>query len=80
MAKKPNLLHTRKKGKNNYDPCPVCERDLYYNDSFTKRIGIVDTAGNHEVIGWICPECKSEFDKSDKLMYIYGENFNQGDA
>ena len=80
MEKKQNLLHTKKRKKNNKDLCPVCEGNLYYNESFTKRIGIVDTTGNHDVIGWICPHCKSEFDKSDKLMYIYGENFNEGMA
>ena len=80
MEKKQNLLHIKKRKQNNEDLCPVCEGNLYYNESFTKRIGIVDTTGNHDVIGWICPHCKSEFDKSDKLMYIYGENFNEGMA
>ena len=80
MEKKQNLLHIKKRKQNNEDLCPVCEGNLYYNESFTKRIGIIDTTGNHDVIGWICPHCKSEFDKSDKLMYIYGENFNEGMA
>ena len=80
MGKKQNLLHIKKRKQNNEDLCPVCEGNLYYNESFTKRIGIVDTTGIHDVIGWICPHCKSEFDKSDKLMYIYGENFNEGMA
>ena len=80
MEKKQNLLHIKKRKQNNEDLCPVCEGNLYHNESFTKRIGIVDTTGNHDVIGWICPHCKSEFDKSDKLMNIYGENFNEGMA
>ena len=80
MAKKQNLSLTAKKKKNDEDLCPVCEGDLYYNEKYTQRIGIVDITGNHEVIGWICPHCKSEFDNSNKIMYIYGENFNSGDA
>ena len=80
MAKKQNLSHMAKKKRIEKDLCPVCDGDLYHNESYTKRIGIVDTTGNHEVIGWICPHCKSEFDNSNKLMYIYGENFDTGKA
>jgi len=80
VEKKQNLLHIKKRKQNNKDLCPVCEGNLYHNENFTKRIGIIDTTGNHDVIGWICPHCKSEFDKLDKLMYIYGENFNEGMA
>ena len=78
MGKKQNLLHIKKRKQNNEDLCPVGEGNLYYNESFTKRIGIVDTTGNHDVIGWICPHCKSEFDKSDNIMYIYGQDYVQG--
>ena len=81
MAKKQNLSHTKKKKANKEkDLCPICEKDLYYDDNYTQRIGIINTTGNHEVLGWICPHCRSEFDKSNKVMYIYGENFDSGDA
>ena len=80
MAKKQSLLHMAKKKKNEEDLCPVCEGDLYYSEKYTQRIGIVDITDNHDVIGWICPHCKSEFDNSNKVMYIYGENYDSGDA
>ena len=67
MDKKQNFLHTKKKKENKEDLCPVCDGDLYYNDEFTQRIGIINTTGDHEVLGWICPHCKSEFDNSIKL-------------
>ena len=80
MAKKQNLSHMAKKKTNEEDLCPVCEGDLYYSEKYTQRIGIVDITGIHDVIGWICPHCKSEFDNSNKVMYIYGENYDSGDA
>ena len=80
MDKKLNFLHTKKKKKNEQDLCPVCDGDLYYNENYTQRIGIINTTGDYELLGWICPHCKSEFDNSSKVMYIYGENFSSGDT
>ena len=80
MDKKQNFLHTKKKKENDKDLCPVCDKDLYYNEKYTQRIGIINTTGDHEILGWICPHCKSEFDNSSKIMYIYGENFSSGDT
>ena len=79
MEKRPMSLRTQKKKKTR-DLCPVCDGDLYYNEEFTQRIGILNTTGNHELLGWICPHCKSEFDNSSKVMYIYGENYGAGDT
>ena len=80
MEKKQNLLHIKKRKQNNEDLCPVCEGNLYHNESFTKRIGIVDTTGNHDVIGWICPHCKSEFDADNHLTKFLGEGNIRGEA
>ena len=33
---------------------------------------------NHEVLGWACPHCSSEFDIDDNIMYIYGQDSMQG--
>ena len=69
------------KKKNKYtDLCPICEENLYFNRYFTKRIGLIDTNNKKEMLGWACPFCKSEFDIDDKLMYIYGEDFDAGNA
>ena len=60
------------------DPCPICEFDLYYNSDVTQRIGILNL--KRKVLGWICPECDSEFDLDDNIVYIYGEDSIQGKA
>ena len=76
MEIKHNSLHTKKKKAK--DPCPICDIDLYLNSNFTQRIGLIDS--DREVTGWICPECDSEFDLNDNIVYIYGENSVQGKA
>ena len=43
-----------------------------------QRLGVIDS--EREVTGWICPECSSEFDLNDNIVYIYGENSIQGKA
>ena len=73
-----SLLHTKKKTKSK-DPCPVCEKELYHNDYYSKRVGLFDmNSTEHDIIGWACPKCNSEFDNNDNIMYIYGENFEGG--
>jgi len=34
----------------------------------------------HEVLGWACPHCMSEFDINDNIMYIYGQDNMQGNS
>lgn len=81
MEKKQNLSHIRKKRIKTKDPCPVCGDELYYSNKFSKRIGLFDLMSHsHNVIGWACPHCNSEFDKKDNLMYIYGQDYMQGDT
>ena len=52
--------------------------NLKFNANFTQRIGVLD--GTKDIIGWICPECSSEFDLNNNIVYIYGENSAQGEA
>ena len=81
MAQRLNLLHIKKKVKKIKDPCPVCDKDLYYNGRYSKRIGIFDiNTIDHNIIGWACPHCRSEFDIHSDIMYIYGSDFEQGKA
>ena len=79
METKQNSLPTKKnKGLKRKDLCPVCDYNLYFNSKVTQRIGILD--GTHDIVGWICPECSSEFDLKNNIVYIYGENSIQGEA
>ena len=69
--KKPSSLVTlkaknHKKAKK--DPCEVCDRNLYYNSEFSRRIGLVDE--DCEVLGWMCPFCGSEFTENNELMKL----------
>ena len=75
VARHSSLRTKKKKAK---DPCPICDKDLYLISNFTQRIGLIDK--DKYVTGWICPECSSEFDLNDNIVYIYGENSIQGKA
>tara|TARA_Y100000310_G_scaffold294087_1_gene324262 strand:- start:37 stop:156 length:120 start_codon:yes stop_codon:yes gene_type:complete len=33
-----------------------------------------------EVIGWLCPHCKSEFDTDDHILKILGGEGQRGEA
>ena len=75
-----NLSHMPKKTKKKkvLDPCPVCNKELYLDDTFTQRIGLL---GNHdEVIGWVCPHCSTEYDVDDHISKFLGENGVRGEA
>ena len=81
MEKRQNLSHIKKKETKIKDPCPICEEDLYHNGVFSKRVGLFDMKSyTHNIIGWACPHCDSEFDKKDNIMYIYGSENIQGDT
>ena len=77
METKQSSSDTKKESRDK-DPCPVCDSDLYYKEKVSQRIGIINL--ERDVIGWICPECDSEFDLDDNIVYIYGENSIQGKA
>ena len=72
MGKTQNYSHIKKKRKNKefIDNCPVCSKNLYLNEEYTQRVGIVDE--EDEVLGWMCPHCKSEFDIESKLLKLMG--------
>ncbi len=79
MAEKQNLSHMRKRTqKKNLDPCPVCEENLYHDENYTKRIGILNDFD--QIDAWMCPYCRATFDKKNNLMYITGVDSMQGKA
>ena len=81
MEKTQSSSHTKKKKIIVKDPCPICEKELYHNSYYSKRIGLFDfNTKSHDIIGWACPHCKSEFDIDNNIMYIYGSDFKQGKA
>tara|TARA_R100001594_G_scaffold89570_1_gene124016 strand:+ start:476 stop:700 length:225 start_codon:yes stop_codon:yes gene_type:complete len=61
-----------------HDPCPICNEDLYLDTKYTQRIGLIDDLD--EVIGWLCPFCKSEFDVENHLTKFMGEAGMRGEA
>ena len=77
MEKKQSLSQQEKKNPNNIDLCPVCEKNLYHNDKFTKRVALIDC---DKVEGWMCPFCSCQFDLKDNLMYIKDYKNNSGKA
>ena len=80
MGEKQSLSHTRKKKSSKViDPCPICEEELYHNEYYSKRVGLIDT-NNGKLLGWMCSKCNSEFDNEDKVQYIYGQDYDTGKA
>ena len=67
MEKKQIYLHTQKNLKKN-DPCPVCNKDLYWDEQVTQRVGLLDY--DYKVEGWMCPHCRSRFDNNQNITYI----------
>ena len=60
------------------DPCPICSQELHLNEEYTQRVGLL---GNYdEVIGWLCPHCKSEFNTDNQLTKFMGEEGIRGEA
>ena len=76
MVAKQSSSHIKKSKPQ--DLCKICDSNLYYDKKVTKRIGLLDA--HREITGWICPQCSSEFDLNDNIVYIYGENSIQGKA
>ena len=77
---KPKYVHIKKKSElsNKIDPFPVGEKNLYYDENASKRIGVIEEDG--EINSWKCPACKSEFDLEDNILYIYGSETEGGQA
>lgn len=60
------------------DICPVCRFDLYYTERRSKRIGLIDE--NDDIIGWICPKCKTEFDLENLVVMLFRDEPIRGEA
>ena len=74
MPKKTKTAKTQKI----IDPCPICSQELHLNEEYTQRVGLL---GNFdEVIGWLCPHCKSEFNTDNQLTKFMGEQGMRGEA
>ncbi len=75
-----NLSPMQKKSqkKKVVDPCPICSKELYLDEQFTQRVGLL---GDYDdVIGWLCPHCSSEFDTDNHLTKFLGEDGMRGEA
>jgi len=78
-----NSLHMQKKTKTTkkkeiIDPCPICDKELHLNHEYTQRVGLLGDFD--EVMGWLCPHCKSEFDTENHLTKFLGEGNIKGEA
>ena len=63
-----NDLFNSSKDANSLDPCPVCDSELYFGKDLTQRCGLLN--GEDEIVGWLCPFCKSEFDIDDNVVEL----------
>ena len=75
---KKSLRTPKRTSKHKRDICPICRKDLYFNEVLTQRIGIMDRNGH--VNEWKCPFCESEFDLDNNILYIYGSESDSGIA
>ena len=71
-------MSKKTKKKKPADPCPICNKELYLDKTFTQRVGLLGDFD--EVVGWLCPHCRSEFDIDDHLTKFLGENGIRGEA
>jgi transposase-like protein len=60
------------------DPCPICSKELHLNHEFTQRVGLLDKFD--EILGWLCPHCRSEFNVDNQLVKFMGEDGTRGEA
>ena len=77
-----SLSDTQKKKSNileeDEDLCPVCNYNLAFNNRVTQRIGLIDK--KEKVLGWICPNCRSEFDLKNNIVELFGDDIIKGEA
>jgi len=66
------------KKKKIVDPCPICSKELHLNHEYTQRVGLLDNYD--EVVGWLCPHCRSEFNVDNQLVKFMGEDGTRGEA
>ena len=78
-----NSSHMQKKTKTTekkkvVDPCPICGKELHLNHEYTQRVGLIGDF--EEVIGWLCPHCRSEFYTDNHLTKFQCEGNIRGEA
>ena len=78
MVEKQYLSDTKKKNRLIQDLCPACEKNLYLNGDISKRIGIVDD--DDDVIGWLCPYCRTQFDFDERVVKLMANEEIRGEA
>ena len=72
-------LHTQKrKPRQSKDNCPICQKSLYLDSKFSKRVGILNDYD--EVEEWMCPFCETQFTLKDKPTVLYGKMNVEGEA
>ena len=78
MTKQNKKYSHTQRGKNKQDDerCPVCNKDLYFNEVVSQKIGVIDHDGS--INEWKCPFCESEFDLDNNILYIYGSESDSG--
>jgi len=72
-------LLMQKKKMLDTETCPACEENLRHDDKFTRKIAIVEEE-EAEIIGWLCPNCRAQFDLDNNMMYIKGMKNGYGKA
>jgi len=60
------------------DLCPACDKNLYLNSDISKRVGLLDD--RDDVIGWLCPFCRTEFDFNERVIDLMGAEEIRGEA
>ena len=78
MENNQNLSPMQNEKKTETDPCPVCKEELYLNEEYTQRVGLINDF--EEVIGWLCPHCKTEYDTDTKIVRFLGDPCIGGEA
>ena len=71
-------MSKKTKKKKPADPCPICNKELYLDTTFTQRVGLLGDFD--EVVGWLCPHCRSEFNTDNHLTKFLGENGIMGET
>ena len=83
---KPNYSEKPKKSQKKFsskekkvkDPCYVCDKELFLDEKYTQRVGLIDE--DDEVYGWMCPFCMSEFDTEGEILRFFRNGKIQGEA
>ena len=72
---KPSSLRIKRKTRTK-DPCPVCDKNLYYNQHYSKRIGLFETDTKKEqlaVFQGFTPEQLENLNGKETKLVAAGE-------